>query len=115
MRRSGFIAQEVELAAVQSGYNFSGIIKPKSSTGHYSLSYDAFVVPLVKAFQELHQKVETLQIENDLLRQESQRNESITTAQQNKIKEQDDKMADLQLQLDEIKNLLRQSGKRPRR
>ncbi len=30
LRRSGFIAQEVEKAANTSGYNFSGIIKPRT-------------------------------------------------------------------------------------
>jgi hypothetical protein len=57
MRRSGFIAQEVEKAATSTGYNFSGIIKPRSEKDHYSLSYDAFVVPLVKATQELNAKL----------------------------------------------------------
>jgi hypothetical protein len=52
IRRSGFIAQEVEKAADASGYNFSGIIKPQTEQGHYSLSYEAFVVPLVKGMQE---------------------------------------------------------------
>jgi len=53
IRRSGFIAQEVEKAADVSGYNFSGIIKPKTDEDHYSLSYESFVVPLVKSVQEL--------------------------------------------------------------
>ena len=52
IRRTGFIAQEVESAADACGYNFSGIVKPKTEDGHYSLSYEAFVVPLVKAVQE---------------------------------------------------------------
>ena len=52
IRRSGFIAQEVEKAAISTGYDFSGISKPQSADDHYSLSYDAFVVPLVKAVQE---------------------------------------------------------------
>jgi len=33
IRRSGFIAQEVEKAADASGYNFSGLIRPKNRTG----------------------------------------------------------------------------------
>lgn len=68
IRRTGFIAQEVEKAAEKSDYDFSGISKPKSSGGHYSLSYESFVVPLVKAIQELNTKVEVLTKENDLLR-----------------------------------------------
>jgi hypothetical protein len=31
IRRTGFIAQEVEVAANVSGYDFSGIIKPKQN------------------------------------------------------------------------------------
>ncbi len=81
LRRSGFIAQEVEQAALKTGYNFSGLIKPKDPKEHYSLSYDAFVVPLVKAMQE----------------------------QQQTIDEQNKKIAELQQQLDEIKKLLTSS------
>ena len=52
IKETGFIAQEVEEAAKASGYDFSGLSKPKSSTGYYSLSYASFVVPVVKAVQE---------------------------------------------------------------
>jgi hypothetical protein len=78
IRRSGFIAQEVEKAAMASGYNFSGIVQPKTAQEHYSLSYESFVVPLVKAVQE----------------------------QQQIIIAQNKKLADLQQQLDDIKRLL---------
>lgn len=61
IRRSGFIAQEVEKAADASGYNFSGIIKPKTEQEHYSLSYESFVVPLVKAIQEQQKLILELQ------------------------------------------------------
>lgn len=57
--RSGFIAQEVEQAAIEAGYTFDGVYKPTNSTDNYSLSYAQFVVPLVKAVQELNTKVET--------------------------------------------------------
>lgn len=52
LRRTGFIAQEVALAAEESGFNFSGILKPASDKELYNLNYEAFVVPLVKAVQE---------------------------------------------------------------
>jgi hypothetical protein len=61
IRRAGFIAQEVEKAAIKSGFDFSGIIKPKSDKDHYGLSYESFVVPLVKAAQELNTKAEKQQ------------------------------------------------------
>ena len=60
VRRTGFIAQEVEKAANESGYDFSGVNKPKAATDHYSLSYESFVVPLVKAVQEQQQVIEQL-------------------------------------------------------
>ena len=53
IRYSGFIAQEVETAAQTINYNFSGISKPEKSDGHYGLDYASFVVPIVKAEQEL--------------------------------------------------------------
>src|SRR6185503_5942773 len=49
---SGFLAQEVESAAQASHYDFSGLTKPKQETELYTLSYESFVVPLVKAVQE---------------------------------------------------------------
>jgi trimeric autotransporter adhesin len=70
IRRSGFIAQEVEKAAAASGYNFSGLIKPQDETGHYSISYESFVIPLVKSIQELHAEMEKLKKENETLKKQ---------------------------------------------
>ncbi|MBI4722772.1 MAG: tail fiber domain-containing protein, partial [Candidatus Stahlbacteria bacterium] len=47
---TGFIAQDVEGAAKEIGYAFSGV---DTSGGIKSLRYSEFVVPLVKAVQEL--------------------------------------------------------------
>jgi hypothetical protein len=52
VRRTGFIAQEVEKAAKMTGYNFDGLKIPRNKKEYYSLSYASFVVPLVKAVQE---------------------------------------------------------------
>jgi trimeric autotransporter adhesin len=52
IRMSGFIAQEVEKAATEAGYDFDGVIKPAHDKDHYRLAYGEFVVPLVKAVQE---------------------------------------------------------------
>jgi hypothetical protein len=49
IRFSGFIAQDVEKAAQNIGYDFSGIDKTGTTLG---LRYSEFVVPLVKAIQE---------------------------------------------------------------
>jgi len=53
---TGFIAQEVEDAANKLGYDFSGVYKPQNDKDAYGLSYSDFVVPLVKAMQELSQR-----------------------------------------------------------
>ncbi len=53
---SGFIAQEVEAAAKKLNYEFSGVDKPQTQNGLYGLRYDNFIVPLVKAVQELAQQ-----------------------------------------------------------
>lgn len=58
---TGFVAQEVELAAQQCGYDFHGVTKPANSNGLYTLTYSDFVVPLVKAVQEQQVIIEKLQ------------------------------------------------------
>jgi hypothetical protein len=68
VRHSGFIAQEVEKAAKESGYAFDGISIPKDENGNYSLDYATFVVPLVKAVQELATQNEELQKQIDELK-----------------------------------------------
>ena len=50
--QTGFIAQEVELAAKKLGYDFSGVDAPKNDKDNYGLRYSEFVVPLGKAMQE---------------------------------------------------------------
>ncbi|MBK7855503.1 MAG: tail fiber domain-containing protein [Bacteroidetes bacterium] len=69
---TGFIAQEVEQAANQVGYNFSGVDKPKNENDMYGLRYAEFVVPIVKALQELNEKlnseIESQKSEIDALR-----------------------------------------------
>lgn len=57
MRFSGFIAQEVDSAAQQVGYDFSGVVKGEKLL---SLRYAEFVVPLVKAVQEQQKMIDSL-------------------------------------------------------
>jgi hypothetical protein len=56
--QTGFIAQEVEAIAKSIGYDFSGV--DVDETGIYGLRYAEFVVPLVKAVQELSTQVNEL-------------------------------------------------------
>ena len=62
--QTGFIAQEVETAAKELGYDFSGVAKPENDDDHYGLRYAQFVIPLVKAVQEQQQIIDKLQKEN---------------------------------------------------
>ena len=61
--QTGFLGQEVESAAMEIGYSFSGVDKPKNETDYYGLRYAEFVVPLVKAVQEQQQMIEQLKEE----------------------------------------------------
>ena len=62
---TGFLAQDVENAANNIGYDFSGIDKSGKIMG---LRYADFVVPLVKAVQELSKQNEDLQKQIDELK-----------------------------------------------
>jgi hypothetical protein len=64
---SGFIAQEVELAAQQTGFTSSIVSTPSNSQDPYALSYSELVVPLVKAVQELSKAVDSLQTQTEEL------------------------------------------------
>lgn len=66
---NGFIAQEVESAAQKLHYDFSGVDKPKSGDGLYGLRYSDFVVPLVKAVQELSKQNDSLKERLDKIEQ----------------------------------------------
>jgi trimeric autotransporter adhesin len=58
--QSGFVAQEVEKAAKEIGYDFSGVDKPRNQNDFYGLRYAEFVVPVVKAMQEQQRIIELL-------------------------------------------------------
>ena len=61
LKRSGFIAEEVEKAAEESEYDFTGIDRPGNKDDQYGLRYSEFVVPLIKAVQEQQEIIEKLE------------------------------------------------------
>ena len=62
--QTGFLAQDVVNSANQINYKFSGVTIPSdNTTDHYSIKYAEFVVPLVKAVQELNHKIILLEEE----------------------------------------------------
>lgn len=68
IKETGFLAQEVEQAAKAAGYDFSGVGIPKKENQLYTLSYEQFVVPLVKAVQEQQQIIIAQQQQIDELK-----------------------------------------------
>ncbi|MCD4747424.1 MAG: tail fiber domain-containing protein, partial [Bacteroidales bacterium] len=70
IKQTGFLAQEVEQAAQNSGYDFSGVCAPKGDTKYYSMAYAEFVVPLVKGMQEQQEMITKLEKENKELKQQ---------------------------------------------
>jgi len=68
--KTGLIAQEVESAALDVGYDFDGVVKPQNKNDHYRLSYSSIVMPLIKAVQEQQVMIETLQQEIAILKNE---------------------------------------------
>ena len=49
-----FLTQDVEAAARAVGFRFDGVHAPANARDSYGLSYAQFVVPLVRAVQELN-------------------------------------------------------------
>ncbi|NVO21242.1 MAG: tail fiber domain-containing protein [Bacteroidetes bacterium] len=75
---TGFIAQEVELAAQKLGFQFSGVDAPKNNKDMYGLRYAEFVVPLVKSVQEQQQEILDLEQENQNLKSQVEKLTAIT-------------------------------------
>jgi hypothetical protein len=76
---TGFIAQEVEASAKLLNYDFDGVQKPQNEKDPYALAYAQFVVPLVKAVQELSAKVESQNLEILALKEELNLNKNLVT------------------------------------
>jgi Chaperone of endosialidase/Secretion system C-terminal sorting domain len=85
IRQSGFIAQEVEQAAKEVGYDFNGVHVPADENDNYSLAYAQFVVPLVKGMQEQQAMIETRDAEVEALK-------SQLAAQQAQLQELSDRV-----------------------
>jgi hypothetical protein len=64
---TGFVAQDVEKTAAKLNYDFSGVYKPQNNKDVYGLSYSDFVVPLIKAVQELSKQNDSLKQNNQVL------------------------------------------------
>lgn len=85
---TGFVAQDVEKAAKELNYDFSGVDAAKNDRDLYGLRYAEFVVPLVKAVQELSK-------ENDELKSRLEKLEAMMDVKQTAISSQPTKIISL--------------------
>jgi hypothetical protein len=68
-RYIGFLAQDVEKAASETGFDFPGIDVPQNEKEVYTLRYNDFIMPLVKGMQEQQTMIENQQKQIDELKQ----------------------------------------------
>ncbi|HLF62858.1 MAG TPA: tail fiber domain-containing protein, partial [Saprospiraceae bacterium] len=101
--QTGFIAQEVEAAANYLGYSFSGIDAPKNENDYYGLRYAEFVVPLVKAVQELVDRIGGQQTQIEVLKRE---NEELRAGNDQRLNDQQQQIHALQSVVQELKAVL---------
>jgi trimeric autotransporter adhesin len=103
VRSVGFLAQDIERIVKETGFtSFDAVHAPTSETDNYSLSYAHFVIPLVKAVQELNLKTETQQSEIDVLKKKQVALEK----ELEQAREDNKKMSELSERLDKLEKLL---------
>ena len=78
---TGFIAQDVEKAAKDLNYDFSGVDAAKSDKDLYGLRYNDFIMPLVKAVQEISKENEELKSRIEKL--EANKQSNVASSQSN--------------------------------
>ena len=99
MLQTGFIAQDVEKAASDCGFEFSGVDAPKNENDYYGLRYAEFVVPLVKAVQEQQNTIDKQQTTID--------NQQIIIDKQQTINDNQQKeIESLKSELQELRQLI---------
>jgi len=82
-RSTGFLAQEVEKIVKETGYtSFDAVHAPTNENDNYSLAYSQFVVPLVKAVQELNAKLQTQDSTNQVLQNQLNTLQDVITSGQ---------------------------------
>ena len=111
VRYSGFIAQEVQASAEKFNYDFSGVKVPvNNETDIYGLRYAEFVVPMVKAIQELEDRVESLETEKMMACEKLTQKEEIICAQQDKIKNYEALLIEMDARINAIEQKMASSS-----
>ena len=81
-RQTGFVAQEVESAAQDIGFDFDGVHHPVDERDHYTLGYEQFTLPLIVAVKEQDMVIKELETTNAALRRHI---EALLKAQANNL------------------------------
>lgn len=89
--RIGFLAQDVEKAAKESGFNFPGIDVPRNNKEVYTLRYVDFIMPMIKGMQEQQTMIDSLKTTTASLKDYMNQQDSIISA----LKKQMDQFASL--------------------
>ncbi len=103
---TGFIAQEVEKAAQELNFDFSGVDKPEGDRTSYGLRYAEFVVPMVQAMQEQQQIIEAQQQRIEAQEKTDREHQQLINSQQQTIKAQAGELADVKSRLERLEYLL---------
>jgi predicted RNase H-like nuclease (RuvC/YqgF family) len=93
----GFIAQDVEKAADEIGFDFHAVDKPKNENDFYGLRYSEFVPVLVKAIQEQQKIIQ--QQKSDI-----QDQQNVIEQQQSDIQELKELIQQQNQQIEELRN-----------
>jgi trimeric autotransporter adhesin len=72
VKHTGLIAQELEAACKEIGYEFSGLHRPQNSKDNYSIAYDNLIPVLIKAIQEQQQTIQQQQKGIDELKKQNE-------------------------------------------
>ena len=107
--RIGFIAQEVEKAAKECGFDFPGIDIPRNEKEAYTMRYVDFIMPMVKAIQELKEKSDAKDVEIANLKHEKDTEIAKLKEENNEIKSQLNEILqvvnELKKKQDDVKNV----------
>lgn len=77
--KTDFMAQDVEATAKELGFDFDGVHVPTNDKDYYALSYSQFVVPLVKAVQEMSAEIQDMRTQIATLKAENSNRKLTTT------------------------------------
>lgn len=103
---TGFIAQEVESAAQDIGYDFFGVKKPSNEESFYGLRYAQFTVPIVKAIQELDTQNKAIEAHNTALENQNKAISAAIEQLASALNAQSNALEKQQTTLNQIKLLL---------